>query len=418
MGGMFYSLREAAEKLNKTEGEVRQLAKDGKLREFRDGSNLLFKIDEVESLMSDATVSEALEVQPVSEPPAEQSESIELEEAEQPEPTMEPEPSVEPEEAQAYEPEPEPIFEPETAQAPGEVPEPEPVVEPEAAQESEAASELEPVLESETAQVSEPALEPESATEQEEEEEISLAPEAAASGSEKDISNLDTAMTGEGISVLGETDRDYKLTDDTMAETISPTGTESEASLEEIEEDVNLDSFGSGSGLLDLSLQADDTSLGGILDEIYTSEGGEESPEPAESDSAVGVAAEAEQMLPQEEQIAGPQPMPEVPLMAQTYVEPQPDVQSNALGMLLLLPLFVLLYTAIVTIAAQRGVIPSILALIQSIIWYIVIGAIVATGLVIGAAFMLGRDVTKAPKKEKKSRRTKKKDQALEEQVS
>ena len=30
-----------------------------------------------------------------------------------------------------------------------------------------------------------------------------------------------------------------------------------------------LDSFGSGSGLLDLSLQADDTSLGGILDEIY-----------------------------------------------------------------------------------------------------------------------------------------------------
>lgn len=42
--------------------------------------------------------------------------------------------------------------------------------------------------------------------------------------------------------------------------------------LEEIEEDVNLDSFGSGSGLLDLSLQADDTSLGGIIDEIYTSE--------------------------------------------------------------------------------------------------------------------------------------------------
>ena len=36
-------------------------------------------------------------------------------------------------------------------------------------------------------------------------------------------------------------------------------------------DDINLDSFGSGSGLLDLSLQADDTSLGGILDEIYRS---------------------------------------------------------------------------------------------------------------------------------------------------
>ena len=60
------------------------------------------------------------------------------------------------------------------------------------------------------------------------------------------------------------------------AETVAPAGEGTEASLEEIEDDVNLDSFGSGSGLLDLSLQADDTSLGGILDEIYTSEGGGE----------------------------------------------------------------------------------------------------------------------------------------------
>jgi hypothetical protein len=53
----------------------------------------------------------------------------------------------------------------------------------------------------------------------------------------------------------------------------NPTGeTAQEPTLEEIDNDVNLDSFGSGSGLLDLSLQADDTSLGGILDEIYTTE--------------------------------------------------------------------------------------------------------------------------------------------------
>ena len=44
MAGMFYSLTEAAEKLGKTEDEVKQLAKEGTLREFRDGSNLLFKI--------------------------------------------------------------------------------------------------------------------------------------------------------------------------------------------------------------------------------------------------------------------------------------------------------------------------------------------------------------------------------------
>ena len=44
MAGMFYSLQEAAEKLNKTEEELKQIVKEGKLREFRDGPNLLFKV--------------------------------------------------------------------------------------------------------------------------------------------------------------------------------------------------------------------------------------------------------------------------------------------------------------------------------------------------------------------------------------
>ena len=109
-------------------------------------------------------------------------------------------------------------------------------------------------------------------------------PETGVPASETDLTSADTALTGEGINVLGETDRDYPVTDDTMGETagtMGTTGTTPEASLEEIEEDVNLDSFGSGSGLLDLSLQADDTSLGGILDEIYTTEGAEEGQETA-----------------------------------------------------------------------------------------------------------------------------------------
>jgi len=50
MAGMFYSQQEAAEKLGVTEEEVKQLARDGKLREFRDGPNVMFKIDEVEGL--------------------------------------------------------------------------------------------------------------------------------------------------------------------------------------------------------------------------------------------------------------------------------------------------------------------------------------------------------------------------------
>jgi len=66
MAGMFYSLEEAVAKLNITEEQVRKLAREGKLREFRDGSNVLFKVDEVEALISDMSV-------PASEEPATQS---------------------------------------------------------------------------------------------------------------------------------------------------------------------------------------------------------------------------------------------------------------------------------------------------------------------------------------------------------
>ena len=52
MAGMFYTFEEAAEKLNKTEQELRELVEQGKLREFRDGSASFFKIAEIESFAS------------------------------------------------------------------------------------------------------------------------------------------------------------------------------------------------------------------------------------------------------------------------------------------------------------------------------------------------------------------------------
>ncbi len=343
MAGLFYSLQDAIAKLNKTENQIKELIKQGKLREFRDGSNLLFKVSEVEALAADEGV------------------PIKIEDAEKP---LEPEQPIEP--AGAREPEPPPKVE--------EVPE----------------------------------------TEKAAEEEISLASDTVVPAEEGGLTEADTALTSEGISVLGETDKDYQITDDTMAETMDTTGgidapgttgtAPGASSLEEIEEDVNLDTFGSGSGLLDLSLQADDTSLGGILDEIYTAEGDEGQEEPVKAGSAVEMVAEAEQMLPEDE-LAAPEPAQEVPVMAQSYVESAPDVLSNALGMLLFLPLLALLYTAVVAVAGQRGVMPSILAAIQGLIWYIAIGTLVVAGSVVGSAFWLsgssGTLLKKSPKPKK-----------------
>ena len=278
MAGMFYSLQEAAEKLNLTEEQLKEFVQEGKLREFRDGPNLLFKVDEVEALIPEfeAPEPEATEAVEFEVPELEVEEGTEVE-LEIPEPAAE-EPEAmeleapEPEVPEAEIPEPE-----EEVSVPG-TPDGEPV-ELEDISELEALSEDEvPSLEDlevEMAEVEEPtaevpeapaaeAPEPEvpQASETASDSEILLAPETGAPLMSNDLTDADTALTGLGTNVLGETDQDYEITDDTMAETAVPMGTGGttpEVPLEEIEGDVNLDTFGSGSGLLDLSLQADDT---------------------------------------------------------------------------------------------------------------------------------------------------------------
>jgi hypothetical protein len=377
MAGMFYSLHEAAEKLKKTEEELKQLVKQGKLREFRDGAHLLFKIDEVEVLMADTSIMTPALAQESSVPEISEPELPEME-----------------------------IPQEETPEPVTPLAGTEPAVTPEA---------MPPEMEV-PAQAEQPA----------DIEEILLAPETGIPITPGELTDADTALTSEGISVLGETDRDYQMTDDTMAETIGSTettgatGATPEPSLEEIEGDVSMDTFGSGSGLLDLSLQADDTSLGAILDEIYTTEGAKDK-EPAQAKS--GSPEEAEQLEASaelaageisEEELASPQPIPEAVAMASAYayIEPEPDTISNTLGMLLFLPLALFVCTAVAAAAGLAGVVPSILTMVQGVIWYIMIGAVVVTGVVVGAGFMLSQPSpaggTMATKKEKKAKPPKK----------
>ncbi|MHC4337104.1 MAG: helix-turn-helix domain-containing protein [Planctomycetota bacterium] len=327
MAGMFYSLEEAIAKLNVTEEQLKELTREGKLREFRDGSNVLFKVDEIEALMPEASAA-VPEATPVT--PQEETDKDEI--------SLVPEATA-----------------PETAELDTALPE---------------------------------------------------AIEDTTAGDE--LADADTVIAEQGINVLGETDSDQAIED----EKVETKGSTAEASLEEIEEDVNLDTFGSGSGLLDLSLQADDTSLGGILDEIYTSESGEG--EETRESSALDVAVEAEQMLPEEE-FAAPEPVSEAPIAAQRYIELEPDTISNAFGIMLFLPLLVIVYTAIVTVAGFNNAMPVIRERIQDIIWYVMIGVGVAAALIIGVAFMLaggGGEPKKKPKAKKPKKAKKKKQKA------
>ena len=315
MAGMFYSLKEVAERIGKSEDEVRQLVKSGRLREFRDGPNLLFKVDEVKAMLADTGVEETPKAQ---EKPA--------------------------------------------------------------------------------------------APQSKQEEEILLAPETPGKTSEEiELTDADTAIVEDGIKVLGDTDAALEAggSDETfkgLDETPSPPT--KEASLEEIEKDVSLDSFGSGSGLLDLSLQADDTSLGGILDEIYTP-GGEGKAPAAAAAGAAAVEGSAMEVAAEAEHIATEQfpstPSPAV-LAAQMYAEPEPDAMSNAMGIMLFIPLLAILYTIVVA-AAGSNVAPSAMSIVKSVkglIWYIAGGMAAASILISVVGAMLGREKTpKAPKVKK-----------------
>ncbi len=316
MAGMFYSLKEAAAKLNKTEEQIKEIVHQGRLREFRTGgSEVLFKVDEVEALMSDtrvmATQKAPMDIKPQAE----------------------------------------------------EVP-------------------------------------------QMFEDEISLAPETAESPAEGGaLSDADT-VTSEGINVLGEADKDYQLAEDTLGETkldsakTAPLPSD-EASMEKIEEDVSLDTFGSGSGLLDLSLQADDTSLGGILDEIYTPTSDEGKGAPvAEPASAMAVAAETEHIVSE-----SPAPGTEAYALAAGYIEPEPDRASNILGIMLILPLLAVIYTAMVAVAGLQESMPAILSSVQGLIMYI-LGGIIVVALILTAVGFMPAGGPKAPKspKEKKEK--------------
>jgi len=319
MAGMFYSIKEAADKLGKSEDEIRQLVKAGRLREFRDGPNLLFKVDEVAALMSDTS---AGDIEKEAEKPA-------------------------------------------APQSEGEA------------------------------------------------KEILLAPDTPEKlDDEIQLTDADTQIVEEGIKILGETDTASALKDTGADETFKGlSGTPApgkEASLEEIEKDVSLDTFGSGSGLLDLSLQADDTSLGGILDEIYAPGAGGEArsgaPEASAVDealsapgtaegSAMEVAAEAEQIISEGRFPAGPA------VATAMYAEPEPDAMGNAMGAMLFIPLLAVVYTAIVAVSGFSFVMPSILKNVQGMIWYVAIGLGVASGIILAiGAVMGGEKKPKAPK--------------------
>ena len=302
MAKMFYSLEEVQEKLRLSADVVKQLVRDGKLREFRDGAKVMFKVDEVDKLA--ATV-----------------ESINLDTGE-------------------------------IKLAPGDS------ADRVALGPSDSGSAV--------------GLVPGDSADQ-----ISLDDTGEAKAKD------DTVITNHGVNVLDDSDSALEMVDPLAQTQIAP----------DLDDQVHLDSGSSGSGLLDLTREADDTSLGAeLLDEIYP--GAEEGAVETQTPSGLEVAAEASSALAME---AEAPTLVDYSKIVEAY-----DPASGVFGAMLIVPLLVLIYLACVAAAGVTGVHPQLLADIGRVIWYVAGGAALAVAIILVVGHLLLRRAAQpAPPKAK-----------------
>ncbi len=338
----FYTMQDVTEKLRKTEQEVQELVKQGKLRQYMDAGKPMFKTEDIDALSEEI---EGLDISAIALNPEESEMELELEET------------------------------------------------------------------------SEIQLSPDQSGDQE----LSDGPKPAGPESEGgfglsqmgDLTMGDTNVGTVGINILSGTEDAFKLTEDTKAETQSVDAAEIEE-IESLDADANMESFGSGSGLLDLSLQADDTSLGAVLDDILPTgadEGGLDAGNlPTEQ---LGLVEETEDLLA-EPAMADEAPMAQVSAatpqgaMQMAMVAPV-DPRTNLFGIAMFLPLAAIILAGIILTAAMQGVRPSLLnAIIETqiaglgLFWYILGGlAVFSVIFCLFASLGGGGGTPKSPKVKK-----------------
>lgn len=173
----------------------------------------------------------------------------------------------------------------------------------------------------------------------------------------------DTVITSDGISIFDE--EDLEVAADPMAKTaIAPS----------VEEQVNVEGVGSGSGLLDLTRESDDTSLGEVLDHIDV-----ETVVPSSGVSGITEAA-----------ISSEAPMGmEVP----TVVE-EADAASGAFSGMVVGACLLMMVVGVVGLAVIQDTLPDFLVAMQkSLVVFLVVGVVVC-GILAGVGFAIGKSMS------------------------
>ncbi len=321
MAKMFYTAEEAADRLDRSEEQLKGLVREGKLREFRDAGTINYKVDDVDALVESA--SPAVDN-------ADSSEDSAL-----------------------------------SASASGDIL-------------------LEPVEDSsiEFAPTGSDIIDLE-----ESESSLTASGTAAATKAKED-----TVVPSVGVNVFDDEELDEQV------DPLAQTAVTDVAGL-------GMEGVGSGSGILDLTRESDDTSLGQeLLDEIYTGEGKEQEEGTIEMgedtraglDEAIPEGSTADE---EEAEEATPAAQPEVagqPVAAVVteVVQYGPDPVSSGLTAAMIVAVAVMWFAGLGAAALVRGITPSLLEAVYSKLGIFALGMLAVTAIAGAAAFLVSKKRT------------------------
>ncbi len=178
----------------------------------------------------------------------------------------------------------------------------------------------------------------------------------------------DTVITSEGISIFDDEDLEVEAADPMAKTQIAPS----------LEEQMSMEGVGSGSGLLDLTRESDDTSLGAeVLDHIDMDEG----------------IADGEIDVPEETAGAGAYAPAAAPVLVPVAQEEIVDASSGFFGGAIIGSAIVALVILALVPAAMQGVVPGYVAFMKENM-LVVLGASVVTIVVCAiVGMMVGKAV-------------------------
>ncbi len=397
MGKRYYSQEEACAKLDMTPEQLKDLVRDGELREFRDAGKINYKADEVDRIAAEAEVAEATDAGALSgslsaldmlgtgELKLEDSNAEMVRATEQP---AEDEETTPP--SLAGDDSGELRFADEDDTALGASPSKSADTEPPAMGSDSltlAIEEEEPKPDdTEASGTGELMLEPVD----EGDSGIRLGTDVGGDAVSLEDTSTDeddregTVVSSIGVSVFDEDDVEKEA--DPLAKTVVSSGSGSGS--------LGIEGIGSGSGLLDLTRESDDTSLGAeLLDEIYPGEeGGSEMGEATRAglEDAIPEAAGGSATFEPAE-TAEPATATATAVATTVRYEFEPDAFAKGLTGMLFVGVLIMCIAGLTAAAATRGIWPSLLEIFAERLWLVSAVSFGAAVIALGIGFFLGK---------------------------